>query len=120
MANHNFKELQIWKRSIDLAVDVYKLISHFPVEEKYGLTSQCRRSAVSIPSNIAEGSGRGTNKDFSRFLDISLGSSFELETQLILAENLFIDTDELENTNRINSELTEIQKMIFGFQNKLK
>lgn len=120
MGNHNFKELNIWKRSMDLAVDVYALSASFPNEERFGLTSQIRRSTVSIPSNIAEGSGRRSNKDFARFLDISLGSAFELETQLLLAERLNLAQGETLVFKKIKNELTEIQNMIFGFQQKIK
>lgn len=84
----NFKNLKVWQNGIELVVDVYKRLESFPKEEIYGLTGQIKRSSVSIPSNIAEGSGRGSNKDFNRFLDIALGSSFELETQLIIANKL--------------------------------
>lgn len=85
---HNFRELNIWKKSLDLSVDVYRITEEFPVVEKYNLISQIVRSAVSIPSNIAEGSGRGTNKDFCRFLNIALGSAYELETQLTISNKL--------------------------------
>ena len=85
---HRFKELKIWQKAMDLTVEVYQLTITFPSDEKFGLTSQTRRSAVSIPSNIAEGAGRRTNPDFVRFLNISNGSANELETQLILAEKL--------------------------------
>ena len=115
MATHNFRELNVWKRSMDLVRNVYVLTSDLPEDERFGLKSQVNRCAVSIPSNIAEESGRGTNKDFSRFLDISLGSSYELETQLILTHDLFkIETD------KIIQELNEVQKMIVGFSRKLK
>ena len=114
---HNFKELNIWKRSVDLAVDVYKLTKHFPKEEKFGLTSQITRSAVSVPSNIAEGSGRNTDKDFNNFLGIALGSSFELETQLIIANKIgLIENSSFES---ITKETIEVQKMINGFKNKV-
>ena len=85
MKIHNFKELNVWQKAMDLAVFVYQLTGYFPKEEKYGLISQIQRCAVSIPSNIAEGSGRVSNKDFQRFISITMGSSFELETQVILA-----------------------------------
>ncbi len=120
MAKHNFKELKIWQRSIDLAAKVYSLTAKFPDSEKFGLISQTRRSAVSVPSNIAEGSGRGSNKDFSRFLDISLSSSFELETQLIIAKMLNFKGTNDESFNLTIAELSEVQNMIFGFQNKIK
>ena len=85
---HNYKELKVWQKSMDLTVKVYQLTSMFPDSEKYNLTSQARRSSVSIPSNIAEGAGRHTKADFSRFLDIAYGSSSELDTQLILSHDL--------------------------------
>lgn len=84
----NFRELAIWNQGIDLAVKGYELMRQMPKEELYGLTSQIKRALVSIPSNIAEGSSRNTERDFSKFLRISLGSSFEIETDLIIAERL--------------------------------
>jgi len=114
---HNFKELNIWKRSVDLAVEVYKLAKDFPDEERYGLTSQMTRSAVSVSSNIAEGAGRNTNKDFNNFLGIALGSSFELETQLIIANKIgIIESNAFES---ITKETIEVQKMINGFKSKI-
>ena len=114
----NFKNLKIWQKGIDLVVDTYTKIEHFPKEELFGLSSQIKRSAISIPSNIAEGSGRGTDKDFNRFLDVALGSSFELETQLIIANRLkFLnDTD----YSSLTEQLDEEQKMIIGLQKKIK
>ena len=85
---HNFKELIVWQKSRSLVKDVYKLTQTFPSDEKFGLTQQIRRATVSIPSNIAEGSGRGTNNDFLHFIDIANGSAFEVETQLYLALDL--------------------------------
>ena len=114
---HNFKELKIWSRAVDLAVDVYSVTKNFPKEEKYGLTSQITRSAVSVPSNIAEGSGRNSDKDFNKFLGIALGSSFELETQLIIANKIGILEEE--SFKKIASETIEVQKMINGFKNKI-
>ncbi len=96
---------------------VFQLTKSFPSVERYGLTSQMIRSAISIPSNIAEGCGRKTNKDFHHFLNIALGSSFELETQLIIAKEFdYIDQEILDNTSRI---ITDIQKMIYGLQKSL-
>ncbi|WP_167619615.1 four helix bundle protein [Maribellus sediminis] len=114
----DFKNLKVWQKGINLVVDVYATSQNFPQEEMYGLTSQMRRSAISIPSNIAEGSGRNTDKEFSRFLDISLGSTFELETQIIIANKLsFIDDNRLvELINNVQEE----QKMITGLQKSLK
>lgn len=81
---HNYKNFKIWKLGIEIVDDVYSIIGEFPKDEKFGLISQISRCSVSIPSNIAEGSSR-TDKSFSHFIDIALGSSFELETQLIIA-----------------------------------
>jgi four helix bundle protein len=87
MKIHNFKELLVWQKAMDLVVFIYHLTRAFPIEEKYGLISQVQRCAVSIPSNIAEGSGRVSKKEFQHFISIAMGSSFELETQVILALN---------------------------------
>jgi four helix bundle protein len=78
---HNLKELKIWNKATDLTVDVYKATFGFPSDERYGLTSQIRRAVVSISSNIAEGAGRNSNKEFANFMGIANGSSYELETQ---------------------------------------
>ena len=97
-----------------MVVEIYKLTKNFPQEELYGLTSQMRRSSVSIPSNIAEGSGRNSDMDFHRFLEISLGSSFELETQIIIAHELeFLSDDKFNDLKEI---IHEEQKMITGLQ----
>ena len=110
----NFKNLKVWQKGIELVVNVYKKSQEFPKEEIYGLTSQMRRSAITIPSNIAEGSGRSSDNDFSRFLDISLGSSFELETQVIIAHELeFISQSDF---NELNNAIIEEQKMITGLK----
>ena len=84
----SYKQQFIWKKSKDLAVIIYKLTKHFPKEEKYGLTSQINRSAVSIPSNIAEGYARKTTNEYRHFLHIALGSARELETQLIICKEV--------------------------------
>ena len=114
---NNFRELNVWKKSMSIVTEIYKLTRHFPKEEQYGLTNQIRRCAVSIPSNIAEGAGRNGNKEFAHFLSIALGSSFELETQLIIGKRL--DFMESQNFETIESELIEIQKMIRGLQKSL-
>ena len=115
---HRFKELDIWKRSRLFCSQIYAITSKFPESEKFGLTNQLRRASVSIPSNIAEGSSRRTNKDFSRFLEITLGSAYEIETQLTIASDLnFITPEEL---NNLLSELEEIIKMISKFKSSLK
>jgi len=115
---HNLKELKIWNKAIDLTVDVYKATAAFPSEEKYGLTSQSRRCAVSIPSNIAEGAGRNSNKEFCNFLGIANGSSYELQTQLVIANRLdLLDGDLLSD---LLKQIDELQKMNFAFQNTLR
>ncbi len=92
---HNFKELKVWQNARKHVKEIYVATKDFPSEEKFGLISQMRRSAVSIPSNIAEGSGRNTNKDFSHFLNISLGSAYELQTLLFLSQDLeFLNEEE--------------------------
>ncbi len=113
----NFKQLKIWQKGLDIAVNSFKLTSTFPKEEKYGLTSQITRSAVSIPSNVAEGSSRSSNKDYSRFIEISLGSSFELETQVLIADMVNFGQKEIRNS--ILKDIDEEQKMLMSFLNKL-
>lgn len=112
---HNFRELKIWQSAMDIAVKTYLLSSQLPSDERFGLKSQIQRSSVSLPSNIAEGSGRTTDKDFGKFVDYSLSSSYELETQMILIERIFQI-----NTQEIIADLTEFQKMTGSFRNKLK
>ncbi|HTL81018.1 MAG TPA: four helix bundle protein [Bacteroidia bacterium] len=114
---HNVKELRIWNNAIDLVVDVYKLSSAFPPDERFGLTSQIRKAAVSIPSNIAEGAGRNTNKDFSHFVGISNGSSYEVMTQIIVANKLRLVTEE--EVAPVLKKLDELQKMTYRFQERL-
>ncbi len=115
---HNFKELNIWQESKDFCVLIYKMTFDFPKSEVYGLTSQINRAVISIPSNIAEGAGRGTNKDFSRFISIALGSSFELETQLIIALEInYIDKNSFKN---LIKKLNIIQKKLVNFNKYLK
>ena len=105
---HNFKDLKVWQKSIDLAVDIYKAMSLFPNDEKYGLVSQMKRCSVSIASNIVEGSGRGSDKEFNHFLNISQGSAFELETQLILAKELELcSEDEIQKSLNLTIEISQ-------------
>ncbi|MCW3162260.1 four helix bundle protein [Chryseobacterium oryctis] len=115
---HNFKNLNIWKLSIELANDIYILTDAFPKSEEFGLKSQTRRCSVSIASNIAEGSIRSSNKDFNRFLEISLGSLYELQTQVIISSNR--NYFELSKLETIENKITELQRMISGFQKNLK
>lgn len=88
MKAQSHKDLIVWQKSMELVVEIYKLTNDFPKSEVYGLTSQMRRSAVSIPSNIAEGRRRGSRKDFAQFLNIAFGSGAELETQIEIAKSL--------------------------------
>lgn len=111
---HNVKELKIWQKAIELTVDVYKATEHFPSEEKFGLTSQIRRSAVSVPSNIAEGAGRNNNKEFCYFPGVSNGSAFELQTQLIIATKP--DLLKKDVSDVLLKEVDEIQKMNYKLQ----
>ena len=115
---HNFRELKIWQRSMDLAEMVYKLTDSFPREEKYGLSSQLQRCSVSIPSNISEGAGRATNKQFKYFLEMSMGSCNEVQTQLELSWRFkYIGKDVLE---KVSDETVQIYKMILSFYNSLR
>ena len=104
------KDLEVWKISVDLAVDIYKMTKNFPKEETYGLISQMRRSAVSIPSNIAEGAARKHKKEFVQFLYIGLGSLSEAETQIILAERL----EYISDTSELYEKISSIKKMLNG------
>jgi len=114
----NFRSLQVWQKSIDLAVIIYKVTSKFPKDELYGITSQMRRCSVSISSNIAEGAGRNSKQDFRRFLNIAYSSACELETQLIISNKLKYVTGK--QNKMIFNLIEEIQKMIYGLTKTLK
>ena len=106
----NYKELNVWQKSYELCLEIYRITANFPHEERYGLTSQIRRSAVSIPSNIAQGYGRKTTVDYIRMLYISYSSVCELETQILLAKDLgFIEKDEL---STVKTNIAEIERML--------
>ncbi len=109
------KDLDVWKKSIDLAEDIYSLTAGFPRDEQYGLVAQIRRSAVSVPSNIAEGAARGTRKEFIQYLYISMGSLSEVETQLLIAHKL-----KFLNKISILDEIEIIRKMLLGLIKFLK
>jgi four helix bundle protein len=109
-----YRDLKVWQAAMRLAVDVYRLSARFPKHEIYGLASQLQRSAVSLPSNIAEGHGRNSRKEFHHFLGIAQGSLAELETQLTLAHHLKYLTEEEIITSLCNSD--EIGKMLKGLQ----
>ncbi len=108
------KDLEAWKKSIELVTKVYSETKDFPQEEKYGLTNQIRRSAVSIPSNIAEGCARSSDKENARFIDIALGSLAELETQLIIAKNL----NYIKQTSLYN-DINTVSALIIGLKKYL-
>jgi len=117
MARHNFREILVWQKSRLIVKEIYLISADFSAEEKFGLISQIRRSAVSIPTNISEGAGRGTDKDFSHFLDISEGSSNEVITLLFLAFDLnFLNESKM---NELVVKMEEINRMINGFRKKL-
>jgi four helix bundle protein len=113
-----YKDLIVWQRAVKFVVDVYKATNNFPRDEMYGITSQIRRAAVSIPSNIAEGQARNSPRAFASHLNISLGSAAELETQLIVSNEIgHLPKSELE---RLTAELIEIIKMLNGLLNTQK
>jgi four helix bundle protein len=114
----NFRNLLIWQKSMELVTKVYKTTSKFPKEELFGLTSQIRRSAISIPSNIAEGFGRDSNKEYLRYLNISISSLFEFQTQLVISFNItYLNQEEF---NSIYEDSREIERMLVSFINKIK
>lgn len=114
----NFKQLRIWLKGMEIAKDCYRFVESFPRNEKLALAQQVNRSAVSIPSNIAEGSGRSSPKEYARFIEIAFGSSFELETQILIAESIGMGNTELKNL--ILKDINEEQKMLRSFIVKLK
>jgi len=115
---HNYKELKVWKKSVDLATRVYSVTQDFPKVDQYGLTPQIRRAIVSVSSNVAEGAGRKSEKEFSQFLSIAYGSLYELETQLLISINLGFISDV--NTSPILNEINELQKMIYALIKNLE
>ena len=115
MPIQSFKELVVWQRSMELVEEIYRVTKQIPSTEQYGLINQMRRSAVSIPSNIAEGRKRGTRKDFVQFLRIADGSAAELETQLLLAERLY----SIKGVSVAGIKLIEVQKMLGAMIRKL-
>jgi len=114
---HNFRKMKIWQRSMDLVAKVYNKTRLFPKEETYGITRQIRRSAVSIPSNISEGAGRNTDSQFKYFLEISMGSCNELQTQIELSRRLKYLSDP--EANQLIDEAFQIYRMILTYYNKL-
>jgi four helix bundle protein len=114
----DFRQLKVWEKSHQLALAVYKATKDFPKEELYGLTSQIRRSSMSIPTNIAEGCGRNTDKEFARFLQIAMGSASETEYQLILARDLgFLSQD---SYGALQNEVEEVKRMLASLLKTLR
>ena len=110
MKSSDYRQLKVWQKAMDLTVEIYSIIKYLPREETYALSDQLRRSAVSIPSNIAEGQGRNSDKEFVNFLSIARGSLWELETQIEICERLsYIDSSQKEN---VFTQTEEVGKML--------
>jgi four helix bundle protein len=108
------KDLDVWMKAVDFVIDIYEITKSFPKDEIYGLTSQIRRAAVSIPSNIAEGAGRASDKEFKQFLNIALGSIAEVDTQLLIAMKLnYLVQDKYE---QLEKDLIDIRRMTLGLR----
>ena len=114
---HDYKKLRIWQRSMDFAIAIYHLTSQFPIDERFGLSSQLKRAAISIPSNIAEGAGRNSKKQFAYFLSIANGSTTELETQILLVQRLKLCLED--KIKPILVLCIEVKKMNFSLQRSL-
>ena len=114
----NFRQYEVWKKAISFTTEIYKLTNSFPSTEKFGIISQIQRAAVSIASNIAEGASRTSEKEFLHFLEISLGSSFELETQLLISKNINYISEE--KYQEVTMELTVLQKQLNTLIQKTK
>src|SRR3989339_288726 len=118
MSLKSYENLIVWQKSMDLVIMIYEITNKFPDCEKYGLTTQMRRAAISIPSNIAEGSKRSTRKDFRYFINTAYGSGAELETQIKITERLcYVKSKDLE---KIDNNLNEVMKMLNKLSSKLK
>ena len=113
----SYRDLEVWKRAMKLVKRIYQLTAKFPSEERFGLTNQIRRAAVSIPSNLAEGHARSGSAEFGRFISISMGSVAELETQILLSADLKYSDGE--SANEILAELNEIGKMLRGLSKSI-
>lgn len=116
MSRQSFKELIVWQKAMEMVTDVYKATMNFPDSEKYGLTSQIRRCAVSVPSNIAEGHGRRTDGEFLQFLGHARGSLCELETQLLVASNVGF----LNDTSPLFGQIEEVGKILTGLRKSVR
>lgn len=113
----DFRNLKVWKRAHHVVLDVYRWTTSFPAEERYGLTSQVRRSAVSVPSNIAQGCGRGSDADFARFAQVAMGSACELEYQLLLAHDLQLLSKA--DYRKLSHDVQDVRRMLNGLLKKL-
>ncbi|MGD1921648.1 MAG: four helix bundle protein [Pleurocapsa sp.] len=114
----DFTKLQVWQKAHTFTINLYKISSTFPKEEKFGLTNQIRRASVSIESNLAEGAGRNSNKDFSRFLDIAQGSAFEVKCQILIAKDLgYIENSK---SKLLIDKISEVSRMITSLNQKLR
>ncbi|MEO0928548.1 MAG: four helix bundle protein [Cyanobacteria bacterium J06643_13] len=114
----DFTKLKVWQKAHTFTINLYKISSTFPSEEKFGLTNQIRRASVSIESNLAEGAGRSSSKEFSRFLDIAQGSAFEVKCQILIAKDLsYIDNQKSE---LLMEKINEVSRMITLLNQKLK
>jgi four helix bundle protein len=118
MAYESYRDLRVWQKAMDLVVEVYRITAQFPSDEKFGLTSQMRRAAVSIPSNIAEGHGRQSTRELANFLWIANGSLMELDTQITIAERLSFSPQE--HANKLRDSLSDVSRMLAGLRNSLK
>jgi four helix bundle protein len=114
----DFRQLEVWRKAKDLVMDAYRETAQFPIAEQYGLTSQIRRAAVSIAANIAEGSGRGSDQDFARFLDMAMGSVAEARSHLALAQDLGYLKFEI--SEQVSEKALEIGRMISGLRETLR
>jgi four helix bundle protein len=113
----SYKDLMVWQRAMQMSLAIYRLSAGFPAEERFVLTSQLRRAGISVPSNIAEGYGRGTRKDYKHFLAIARGSTLEVQTQLIMASELgYCDPLRLKETEGLSEE---VSKMLYSLIGKL-
>ena len=115
---HNYKNLHIWQEGINLARKIYEVTANFPANEKYGIVSQMTRAAVSIPSNIAEGAGRNSNKDFANFLSIAIGSIFELHTQIAICEQIGYINEE--TTKQLEQQIYTLQQQITTYKQRIE
>lgn len=114
----NFRDLKVWEKAHKLTLEVYRSTKEFPREELYGITSQIRRASGSIPANIAEGCGRGSDADLARFLQMAMGSACEVEYHALLARDLNMLNED--NYNRINDQVCEVKRMLASFLQKLR